>query len=286
MGHAIRGFPPGHFLLQLGGEPVGDVKNVQGGAAVADLISEKDGADHHVRKLDKQIRYDDIVLSCGAGLSKTFYDWVDGAFRMQSMRKDGAVLVFNGEDKEMYRLDWHGGLISDFEFPALDAASKDPFMLTIKITPETTRRKSEKGSQPAAKARPEWLANSFRLSIDGLDEACKHVSRIEPITFAWKTAKDAVGEMRDYTVVQAGVEPGHLVITLPESQAQGFYDWFHDLVNKGQSEEKSGRLESGPFSLEFGNLGIAGISHKSDAPGAVNRNTVVEMYWGSIKFSA
>src|ERR1700687_4820100 len=173
MGHA-RAFQSGHYLLELDGKSAGELRKLEGGAIVADVIKEKVGADPSVRlKSGNPVHYEDIVLICGAGLSRAFYDWVEQATSEKYARKDGAVLVFNGDNEEISRLEWSGGVISDIEFPALDAASKDPFSLTVKVSPEKARRVAEQGSRSAVKASSNWLASSFLLTIDGLEEACK-----------------------------------------------------------------------------------------------------------------
>jgi hypothetical protein len=123
-------FPPGHFLVELDGVSAGDVKNFQGGGAVAEVIREKPGADHTVRKHIGAVHYDDIVLTCGTGMTKAFYDWVARASTGQGGLKNGAVIVFEG-GKEISRLDWIGGQITEIDFPALDATSSDSFSSAI-----------------------------------------------------------------------------------------------------------------------------------------------------------
>ena len=291
MGGMGRSFSAGHFALELDGAFAGFVRNVQGGGAVAEVVQEKLGADHIVRKHIGAVRYDDIVVTFGAGMSKAFYDWVGGASRMKAVRKDGAVVVLDGSNNELSRLDWTRGLISEIDFPALDATSKEPLSMTIKISPDLTRRVQGAGSQGAFTAKPkkDSTGSSFYLRIDGLEEACKHVTRIEPISLAWKKALNSVGAERNYSIEVVPQNPGNLMITLPESRAKGFYDWFDDFVIKGnnsQDKEKRGTLEAGPFSLEFGNLGALKMSEPSRSGGAAIRRTMVEMYCESISFNA
>ena len=289
MGIASRSFSSGHFLLELGGDSAGYVRNLQGGGAAAEVVKEKVGTDHIVRKHIGGVSFDDIVLTCDAGASKSFYDWVGQSSGSQGVRRDGAVVVMEG-GKEISRLDWRFGLISRVEFPALDATSKDLFSLMVKITPESTRNAKGGESRPVTPARKSWLASSFRLKIDGLEEACRHVSRIEPFAIDWRVKQHTRGEYLAPGIEPASdAEPGSLIVTLPESKAQGFQDWFEDFVikgNSGQSNEKRGTLESGAFSLQFGNLGISRMTQPSGLPGAMTRKTVIEMYCESVRFSA
>lgn len=282
-----RSFPPGYFLLELDGAPAGYARNVQGGGAVAEVIREKVGTDLVAHKHVGSVSYEDIVVSCDAGLSKAFYDWVGQASGSQFARKDGAVVVFDG-NKEISRLEWKRGLIGGIYFPALDAAAQDWFSIQVKIRPEFTRSGKGSGGRPATVARKSSLASAFRLTIEGLEAACAHVSRIEPIALEWRAVKRAVGEMRDYELEPGMADPSNLVINLPESAAKGFYDWFEDFVvkgNSGQDREKRGTLEAGPFLLQFGNLGVSAISRPSGMAGAA-RKIQVEMYCESIRFSA
>ena len=282
-------FPPGHFLLELDGVSAGDVKNFQGGGAVAEVIRGKPGADHIVHKHLGAVSYDDIVLTCGTGMTKAFYDWVARATAMNGGMKNGTVIVFEG-GKEISRLDWISGQITEIDFPTLDTASSDSFSMTIKIIPERTRSVKGAGKPAVVTAGKNWLAGSFHLTIDGLEEACKHVSRIEPISIAFKMRSQELGGIRGYSQSELwSVDPGNLAITLTESKAKGFNDWFQDFVingNNGQDREKNGRLELGPFSLKFGNLGIFRMTKPSNPSGAIARKAKVEMYCESIRFSA
>lgn len=289
MGGIARIFPPGHFALELDGVSAGYARNIQGGGAVADVIQEKVGADHLVHKHVGAVHYDDIVVTCGAGMSRAFYDWVGQASTLQGARKDGAVIVYDNGNKEVSRLNWYSGLITEIDFPALDARSKDAFSMTIKISPEYTRSVKGGGNQAVLKPHKSLVTSGFRLTIDGLEEACKYVSRIEPIAFVQKLTKVATGASRDYSNELAAAELGNLLITLPESRAKAFYDWFEDFVirgNSGSANEKNGKLETGPFTLTFGNLGLLKMTRPSAQGASEIFKTKAEMYCESIQFSA
>lgn len=290
MSGPTRTFAPGHFLLELDGAPAGSLRNVQGGGAIADVVSEKPGADHIVHKHVGGVRFEDIVLTCDAGLSKAFYEWLGQTTGSRTVRRSGAVVVAEGA-KTVSRLEFTNGLVSRIELPPLDTGAKDPFVLTVKITPETTRHAGGGGSAGSSSAAGKsWLTSAFRVSIDGLEEACKYVSRVEPIAMDWKmtSVRPSAGYRNDAEPT-GQVELGNLVVTLPESKAKGFYDWFDDFVlkgNGGQSNERSGTLESGIFTLDFGHLGIAAITRPSEEPGNMTRRTRVEMYCESIRLRA
>ena len=285
MAGTTRSFAPGHFLVELDGAPAGYARNVEGGGAHADVIQAV-GPGNAIHKHVGMLHYDDIVLSCDAGLSKAFYDWASHMSRGHAWRKDGAVDVSSG--RETSRLEWKTGMIKGIYFPALDAAAGEAFLLTVKISPESTRSAKGGGARSAVvtKGSP---SSAFRLRIDGLEEACAHVSRIEPIGVEQKTTRVAVGGMRDYELAPVKLDPGNLIVTLPESKAAGFYAWFQDVVTNGNNtpdRAKRGRLDVGPFSLEFGNLGVFGITRPATGPEKSIRKIKVEMYCDSIGFQA
>jgi hypothetical protein len=288
-------FVGGRYALELDGQLAGWAPQVSGGAAHAEVITETTG-----RKHIGAVRYDDIVLGCGAGMSKAFYDWVGDASNLSSgvHHKHGALLSCDFDGKLMSRLDWLDGLITAVSFPALDAASKDTAALTVKIAPGVTRSRQGDGSRVSlALNRPAiWLGANFRLSIDGLDEACKHVTRIEPISITRQLISEAAGDLRPSSNVIGRVSMGDLVVTLPEARAQKFYDWFEEFVTRGNNSghmEKNGTLEllspnlsSTLFSLKFSHLGIYSITAASKLPGAEIRKVTVKMYCEGIRFTA
>ena len=285
-----RSFAAGHYALELDGESAGWLMNAQGGGAVADVVQEKVGADHFVGKHIGQVRYEDIVVTFAGGMSKALYEWLGQASRNKMTRKNGALIVSDGSYKEQRRLEFFAAVITELQFPALDANSKDPFALTVKISPERTRTVTGSGKASASvHAGKPWSTSAFHFTIDGLEEPCKYVSRIEPLSLTAKTTSEAVGQTRQYELVLTAVNPSNIGITLREGKAEKFRDWFQDFVingNHGPSQEKNGSLATGPFTLSFGHLGPFRMSatnlvqHK-DSPALVQ----VEMYCESMDFT-
>jgi hypothetical protein len=148
-----RVFAPGHFDLELEGVSAGPLSNLQGGEAVAEVIEEKAGADHFTHKHVGNVHYNDIVLTFGGGMSKGFYDWIEQATLQNFSQKAGAVITSDPQGKAQRRLEWHGGLLTEIDFPKLDAASKDPFRMTVKITPEHTKSAAGSGNASVVKGQ-------------------------------------------------------------------------------------------------------------------------------------
>jgi len=296
-----RGFVAGKYAIELDGISAGWVGSVEGGQATADVVQEKVGADHIIKKHIAGVKYEEISVSCGTGMSKGFYDWIKASFDHAYTRKGGAIIACDYNYKEHSRLTWFNGLISEIGFPALDASSKDAAKMTIKVKPEYTRATTSTGGASVAGGKyplgkgeqKKWMPSNFRLKIDATD--CSRVNKIEAISLKQKIIEHAVGELRDYECEPASLEVPNLVITLAESHAKEFYDWHEDFVikgNCGDDKERGGALEyltpdlgKTLFTLTFSHLGVFKVTpEKVEAGSEQIRRVKVEMYCEDIGF--
>jgi len=288
----------GRFALELDGVAAGWVSEVDGGHAVADVVTTILGADHLQKKHIGNVKYEEISVTMDAGMSIDLYKWLQDWLLGKAARKSGSIIYLDREDHEVSRLNFSYALITEVGFPALDAASKDAAKMTIKLQPEYTRRVRGSGQSvkvPASKQK-KWLTSNFRLKIDGLDESTARVNKIEALTIKQKVVEHPVGEMRDYEQEATAVEIPNLVITLAESEAWPLYDWHEDFVLRGnnhQDKEKSGTLEflaidqkEVLFALEFRHLGIFKVTPDKMEAGAEGiRRVKAEMYCEDIRFT-
>lgn len=293
-----RSYTAGKYAVELDGVMAGWVQSVEGGHATSDVVTEKIGNDPLQKKHIAGVKYEDITVNCGVGMSRGFYEWIRASLDRQYPRKNGAIAVCDYDSKEISRLEWTQGLISEVGFPALDAASKDAAKMTVKITPESTR--SVKGSgriAAAAKlqaAQKKWVPANFRLQIGTLD--CTRVNKIEALTIKQKVVENPVGEMRNYQKEPANAEVPNLAITLPEEHAAAFDAWHKSFVIQGkdsQGSKKNGQLDyltpdlrEVLFTLTFKNLGIFKLTPEKTEAGSENiRRVRAEMYCEEIRFS-
>jgi len=249
-----RGYTAGKYALEIDGQFAGWVESVAGGRAISVVAAESNlVGGNFQRKHIANLKYEDITVNCGTGMSKNFYDWIKSSSDKQYVRKSGAVVTADYNDKERSRLSWYNALITEVAFPALDAASKDAAKMTIRISPETTRMTTSPGGQGAANAgaykfgqtvQKKWLPSNFRLQIAGLEQACTRVSKVEAIALRFANAQLPVGANRAITGVPPRFQASNLVVTLPEQDAMSFYKWHEDFVIKGNNvgNEREGLL--------------------------------------------
>ncbi|HYL09121.1 MAG TPA: phage tail protein [Candidatus Acidoferrales bacterium] len=292
-----QGYAAARYGLELDKQFGGWVESADGGDATAPVVIEKLGPDHIQHKHLAGVKYEDITVNCGTGMSRGFYDWIKASFDKQFIRKNGAVVFADYAGKQNSRMDWSNALISEVGFPACDAASKDAGKLTVKISPEFTRRAAATQGpigSPRQMAQKRWLSANFRLKIDGLD--CSRVNKIEAITVKTVSVANPVGELRTYEVVPAHLEVPNLAVTTAESFAADFYRWHEDFVikgNNGRDKERGGTLEfltpdlrESLFTLTFRGLGIFKLAPEKVEAGIESiRRVKAEMYCEDIGFA-
>ena len=297
-----RGYVAGKYGVELDGIAAGWVFNAEGGHATSDVVTEKLGGDHIAKKHLAGVKYEDISLSCGTGMSKGFYEWIKASFDHKYTRKNGAIIAADYDYKEHSRLTFMNALITEIGFPALDAASKDAAKMSIKFAPETTRTTTTTGGPSVSgkfgidpKVQKKWLPSNFRIRIDGLEDPCTRVNKIEALVVKQKVIDNPVGEHRDYEREPATLEVPNLVITFPESHSKPFYDWHEDFVikgNNGDDKEKNGHidfltpnLQEVLFTVSFMHLGVFKLTPEKVESGSENiRRIKAEMYCEDMKF--
>src|SRR5258706_9695716 len=112
---------PENFVLYLEGVECGRVVSVTGGNATADVISEPPGPDHIVKKHLAGVKYEDIQVNCGIGISKPVYDWIRATLKRTFQRKSGSIIVANYDGTVLRTLEFTNALITEIDIPAIDA---------------------------------------------------------------------------------------------------------------------------------------------------------------------
>jgi phage tail-like protein len=292
----IRSYVAGNFFLNLDGQNCGSVKSVAGGGAIADVVNEEMGADHVVRKHLGQVKYEELVIDFGFAMKAPLYDWIAKSWEMNYQRKNGSIVGCDYKLEAKTEREFVGALITETTFPVLDASSKQAANISLKVAPELTRAKkpSGKGEAPAAKS-PQKVAmqSNFRLEIAGL-EASK-VNKIDAFSVKQSVTEDAAGERREPQKEPGKLEFPNLKITLSQSHAQSWFDWFEDFVVKGncsEDKEKTGTIfflapnfKDTVASIELQNLGIFKLSEDPvEAHSEQIKRVTAELYCERMKF--
>jgi hypothetical protein len=287
------------LALELDGEFAGWLSSVEGGSAYSDVVEEQTNDLGITKKHIGGVKYEDITIKFGTGMSKGFYNWVAGTFAHKHVRQDGSIIAADYNYNVRSILEFTQALISEVGFPALDAASKDAAKITVKFAPEFTRAKKGGGKLNVAdsKQQKQFLPSNFRLTIDGLEASCAKVSKVEGLTIKQNLVESAPGDSRDSFREPGKIEFPNIKITLPEAFADQFAAWHEDFVIKGNNSdeaEKSGSLEfldsthqKALLTLTFKNIGIFKFQPDFGSPDSDKfRGAKAEMYCEEIKFAA
>jgi len=274
---SIRSNPtpqPTKYALELGGQFAGFFNSFEGGDATCDVITEKLGADGLAHKHLADVKYEDMLLEFGADMPVLVHDWIVGTLARNYAAQDGAIIALDMRSQPSWRLEFSRAMIRRITFPALDASSKDPGLVHLTLAPEVTRLPPGSGQIAAATtstSKP-WLAQNFRLQIDGLD--CTRVDSIESLTIDYDLESDATEAFREPKKAPVQSIP-NLVFTFAESTDDTIVKWHEDFVikgNNGAQSEKNGTLQflvanmsDAILTLAFQNLGIFRLRRVNDS---------------------
>jgi hypothetical protein len=232
--------------LVLEREDCGFVQSVAGGAICADVVREKAVGSQPRMKHLAGVRYEPLVVQIGFTMAKPIFAWIASSWKGLAERKSGSILDCNEKKQVLVERRFHNARITATVVPTLDAASREPVWLTLELAPEYIEYLKASGDAKGAHPKnPEKIlpASGFKLEIDGLD--CTKVRKIDSFRFSQEAVENAVGELRDYEKVPAGIDFSDLHLTFAEIAADSWSRWFDHFVVKGncrQTDEKNGKL--------------------------------------------
>ncbi|MDC0675642.1 hypothetical protein [Nannocystis radixulma] len=236
-----RGPTSNKYALELDGKPCGWLTDVSGALAVGEL-----GGD---RKPD---RYEELTLRCWPGMPHDFYAWVAASMAGQPSPVRGEVILADDGNAEMSRLSFGGGVITELALASYEYGFRDSLKLSLKFSPHTSRRSYSGGhlGGEAIEARRPLPATDPELHIDGLEEACSQVRRIEGLLIRQRIERPS-GEEGLRVVHRVGpTAVGRLALVLAENKALGFTRWL-EAVESGRSNGRAATLTLGAPAVGF-----------------------------------
>lgn len=243
-----RAFVAGRFGLEIDGAFCGMINQFEGGNYTADVVSVTQANDRTPRKTLGIPRIEPITVEAGFDLSKPWYEWISKTMSGEPMRRSGAIIEMDQGFKEVGRRTFTNALLSEIEFPAFDATSKDQARMTVSITPEQLQVVKGSGKQmPAAGGKTKaTLASNFRLNIQGLETATQKAVKIESFSIQQKVTLVQPAQSKVSQLVPGALEFPNLKVTVPEIHAGPLYAWLDDFLvkgNGGPTKERPGILE-------------------------------------------
>ena len=276
----------GSSFLELDGVNCGPLQSATGGEISAEVVVETVGPDPFPKKHIGQPRYEEFELRVGVGMGQSLYDWIATAWGAKHERRSGAIIEADANLNAKVEHRFVDALLTETTIPPMDAAVKGSAYLTVKFAPESIAFKKASGKVTAPRSKQkQFIASNFRLELAGLD--CSKVSKVDAFTVKVTSTADPVGTRRRAAREPSGVEFPNLRVTLAESSAQTWRDWFDDFVVKGNSgdqQEKSGALvfldparKTELGRVNFANVGIFALRRTAGAGDQLPR-VVADLY--------
>jgi len=238
----IKPYAGGQFALELDTkQPAGWITAVDGGHFKAQAITSMQGGDGYVTKYAGKPTYDDITITVGTAMSPSFWTWVQGSLEGKPERHNGAVVAYDFDHCERSRRSFFSALISEIQFPALDASAKNAAAINIKISPERVTYEKGNGSKLSpsqgnneATKQKMWMSNNFRFTLDRFkgDESL-HNAKLEAFTVKQNVIQNPVGYELETRKEVGRLELPNLVLSFPESLAHGWFDWYNIAIVQG-----------------------------------------------------
>lgn len=298
---APRTYAAAHFALELDNkQDVGLFRSIEGGGVKADVMTYQNGPNYdRWRQLGKP-KFDDIKLQVGMAMSKPFYDWISKFFVGDNERKNGAIIAADFYYNERARREFSNALIKDLTFPKLDGQDKNAAYMNITLAVEDIVFKPGDGKKlqqaQGMGQQKLWTACNFRFSLDGFEQACQRVSKIDSFTIKQNIAEYHMGGQRAPIKTGTAIDFPNIVFYVPEADAQPFMNRFTERGIKGgirgHSPQKSGQLqtydnEGRPlFTLEFYEADILSVTpEKAEASSEEIKLVKIEMFTEKMTFS-
>jgi len=239
-----RAYAAAHFALELDGkDEIGLFKSIEGGSIKTDVMTYQNGTSFdRWRQLGKP-KYEDIKLQVGLSMSKPFYTWIDGFFQKKVERKTGAIVAADFYYVERARREFSEALIKEIVFPKLDGQDKNPVYMNVSIAVEGLVFKKGGGKQlqkPAGfEKQKAWTSNNFRFRLDGFEDQCTRISKVDSFTVKQNIIEYHAGGFRAPIKCSSQVEFPAITFYVPEVDSQAFVDHFK---KRGVDGEVPGRL--------------------------------------------
>lgn len=256
-----------NFVLELDGKAVSYLSSVEGGQAIAEVITEANSPQPLEKKHLAAASYQDLSLRVNGTPAKPLIQWIQELLSNQQKLRTGAIVELDLNGRMLSRLEFVNAQLKQVQLPGVDASSKQPVSLGLVISPSQTRQVAASGvfSLPTDKTKP-LLASNFRFTLAGLENSSKFTTSIAPIVISQSVASTKIGQVRNLSVAAPTLSYGPLQVSLSQTAIEPIQNWFSDFVIKGNnadSQEKTATLDylsadmkSVLLSLSFKGVGI------------------------------
>jgi hypothetical protein len=278
-------------LLRVGSSSAAFLKSFSGFDYESEVAKHDLAADNFQVKQASTYKYSPAKAKIGMNQAGEMAEWIRASFKKKYMTKSGEFVAANFDYEETHRITFQDALMQEIALPKLEGNSKEPGYMDITFLAEDVQHLKGKGDKIQGEFNTnakECQPHMFRVEVAGLEDACKRVASVDPITFKQATVRDEIGIHRIHALVPAKVELGNIKMTLSAADAPAWAEWADAWFRQGKcltSDHKDGAIYfMDPTGKDIGHvelkqLGLAKFSageHTANSE-AVKRVTV-ELY--------
>jgi len=295
-----RAYAGNRFILELDGVPAGVLTSVDGGQFKSEAIAQKVGSQGLVTQYPGRQKFEDITIQVGTSMSQGFWDWMKASIDTKPTRKNGAIVACDFDGNERSRRTFKDALISEIQFPALDASAKTPAFIQVKISPEFMDYDKKGGKKTnngvTLEKQKMFVPANYKITVQRIDAGItKHVVKVDPITIKQNIIVNAIGSEL-YPRIEAGrVDHPVISVYVPENYVQPWMTWWKSFVGEMKHDSSNEAWASIAFlasdvstelmTLKFEGVGITGLTFdKHDAGGEGIRTVKVDLYTEKMSF--
>ena len=286
-----RSATTGRFLLEVGNSRAAFLKSFNGFAFEGEHAKIDHGPENFQTKHLTTFKYSDAKAKIGMSQTGELADWIVASFKKQCLTKSGAFTAANFDYKATHRIEFRDALMKEIAFPKLEGNSKEAGYMDITFQAEDVQHLKANGEDIKGDYNTSskmWQPWNFRLEIAGLEDACKRVSSIDPLTFKQSVVRDDIGPLRISTIHAAKVELGNLKIAVSAADSEPWAQWADAWFRQGKcltGDHKDGAIVFlGPGGDDIGRIELKqlGLIKFDAGEHTANAETIkritVEMY--------
>jgi hypothetical protein len=208
-----------YVALELDGAYAGNLVSAEGGEPVLvppDPIQQV-GATKYATTATT-LRYETMRLRLG-DMSAAVFKWIGDTSRAGPVSKNAAVITYDLEGRELYRLDARGVRPTAIATDGLDSASKELLRFNLTLVPTSSSHvlaaKTNSAVKTGLKSKA-LLASNFRLYIQGLESTTVKARGVD--SFGLQARADGI------------LVPTPLKFTLSFRDAAPMFTWMNDTL--------------------------------------------------------
>lgn len=262
------------------------VRSAEGGEAVAEVLSAP-GPGGVLKKQLGPVGYEPVVIQSSPEMAPLLA-WIGESWKGTARPRNGTLVSGDIAGKSKVERNFTGAQIVETSFPSLDAASREPGYITVRLSPAAVVTKTGSGPVAGGKVTKtmEWHRSNFRFELGELPT--EGVARIDSFTVRSSGGAGQPGARREPARGPVRNEIPNLTISFLATDLQAWADWHDSFVVRGQNgdgAEKSGAIvflghngKSEVARLVLGNCGISRLTYPAGAGSAALQRFTVELY--------